>query len=212
MRFIGGGNEVGFIAIGQEATGVIAIGQFATGVVAIGQVARGVFCLGQLSVGVVCVGQFAAGVGFAVPGIGGNGFFGLVPKLEPLRDYPGCTTFQGIHAGWGDGWVDCDIHVEHSGAIGLFVEGQRLPAKVSAQLLPRAKEVIESGAGNHVLAHIRRMGPVFVCDRLMSVPMPVERRTGFYPSLVARMAVLIALSVAVWAGALHPLLASLSKL
>jgi hypothetical protein len=89
MRLIGGGNEIGFFAFGQEATGVIAFGQVATGVIAVGQLARGV---------------------------------------------------------------------------------------------------------------------VAVCDRLMSVPIPTAQRPGFYTGLTFRLVVLVAMSVLVWALALHPVL------
>ena len=213
MRLIGGGDEGGFFAFGQGATGVIAFGQMATGVIAVGQLARGVVAVGQLAVGVWAVGQVGVGVGWAAGfALGGNGRFclSLVPRLEPPRDYPPCTTFEAVAQGWGDGWVEAELHVEPDATVSLYA-GQRLPAKVACRLLPRAFASLERGEGGHVLAHIRHMGHALVCDRLMSVPVPTHEHPGFYAGIAVRFAVLIALAVLVWAVSLHPVLEILER-
>jgi hypothetical protein len=214
VRFIGGGDEIGFFAFGQVATGVIAFGQMATGVIAVGQLARGVVAVGQLAVGVWAVGQVAVGVGWAAGiAIGGNGSYCLpiVPRLEPLRDYPPCTTFEAVSMGWGDGWVNATLHVEQDHTVSLYSEKGRLPVKVACRLLPRAMASLQRGEGGHVLAHVRHMGHVLVCDRLMSVPIPTAERPGFYGGLTFRMIVLIGMAILVWAVALHPVLQILER-
>jgi hypothetical protein len=215
VRIIGGGDEVGFFAFGQVATGVIAFGQMATGVIAVGQLARGVVAVGQLAVGVWAIGQGAVGVGWAAGlALGGNGKYclSLVPRLEPLRDYPPCTTFEAVSRGWGDGWVNAQLNVEQDRTVSLYEGGLRLPVKVACRLLPRAFASLERGEGGHVLAHVRYMGHALVCDRLMSVPIPTPERPGFYAGLAFRMTVLVGMAVLVWAVALHPVLEILGHL
>jgi len=214
VRFFGGGDEVGFISVGQHAVGVIAIGQNAVGVIAIGQVARGVVAIGQLGVGIFTAGQLSLGIGYAIMGIGGNGKLALrlVPRLEPPREYPPCTNFAAVQAGWGDGWVDADMHVEGDGTLSLHADGQRLPLKISAQIIPRAKIVMASQAGNRVLAHVRRKETCFIADRLMSMPKPSQEREGFWTWLLVRTLFLIGFASVVWAVALWPLVIELAKL
>jgi len=214
VRFFGGGDEVGFISVGQHAVGVIALGQNAVGVIAIGQVARGVVAVGQLGVGIFTAGQLSLGVGYAIMGVGGNGKIALrlVPRLEPPREYPPCTNFAAVQAGWGDGWVDADMHEEADGTLALYADGQRLPLKIAAQLIPRAKVVMRTKAGNRVLAHVRRMETCFIADKLMSVPKPSQEREGFWTWLLVRTVFLIILACGVWVVALWPLVGELAKL
>lgn len=214
VRFFGGGEEVGFISVGQHAVGVIAIGQNALGVIAIGQVARGFVAVGQLGVGVFAAGQMSVGVGYAVMGIGGNGVVALrmVPKLEPPREYPPCTNFAAVQAGWGDGWVDAQLNVESDGTLSLGADGGRLPLKIAARLIPKAKVVLATKAGGRVLAHVRRMESCFICDRMMSVPIPSQQREGFWTWLLVRTLFLVALASVAWVVAFWPLLVELVKL
>jgi hypothetical protein len=214
VRFFGSGDEVGFISVGQHAVGVIALGQNAVGIIAIGQVARGVVAVGQLGVGVFTAGQLSLGIGYAIMGVGGNGKVALrlVPRLEPPREYPPCTNFAAVQAGWGDGWVDADMAFEADETLALHADGQRLPVKIAATLIPRAKVVMGTAAGSRVLAHIRRKETCFVADRLMSVPRPSQEREGFWTWLLVRTAFLILLACLVWVVALWPLLLELTKL
>lgn len=210
MRILSVGDEPGLFAFGQFATGVIAVGQVATGVIAIGQLARGVVAVGQLGIGLFAAGQLCCGLfGGAGIGIGGRGkglVLKLVPTIEPAYEFPPCTTFDDIRAGFGDGWVDATLGPREGGHVGLAAAGRPLPIKLAAQLVMKARSELMRLGDAPVVAHVRRMGDVFVCDRLMHVPTPMTTRPGFYGGLVLRMAVLIAVAVLVWVLALVPAL------
>lgn len=210
MRLFSVGDEPGFFAFGQFATGVIAVGQVATGVIAIGQLARGVVAVGQLGVGVFAAGQLCVGLfGGAGIGIGGRGkglVLSLVPTVEPAYDFPPCTTFDDVRAGFGDGWIEASLGLREGGHVGIAVDAQPLPIKLAAQLVMKARSELMRLGNAPVVAHVRRMGDVFVCDRLMHVPTAMTTRPGFYIGLVLRMAVLIAIAVVVWVVALVPAL------
>ncbi len=204
------GDEPGFFAFGQFATGVIAVGQVATGVVAIGQVARGVVAAGQLGIGLFAAGQLCVGLyGGAGIGLGGRGkglVLPLVPTVEPPYELPPRKTVADVEAGFGDAWVEAALTEREGGHVGLTSGGAALPLKIAAQLVTRARSELLRFGQARVLAHVRRMGEVLVCDRMMHVPTAITARPGFWIGLVLRMALLIAVAVAVWALALVPAL------
>lgn len=210
MRIFSVGDEPGLFAFGQFATGVIAVGQVATGVIAIGQVARGVVAVGQLGIGLWGAGQVGVGLfGAAGIGIGGRGkglVLPLVPTVEPPYEFPPCKTFEEVKAGFGDGWVSLKLKQLAGGQIGLGTDAEVLPLKLACQLVMKARSEVMRFGEAPVVAHVRRMGDVLVCDRLMHVPTAMTTRPGFWVGLVFRMAVLIAIAVAVWTVALLPAL------
>jgi hypothetical protein len=191
MRILSIGDEPGLFAFGQFATGVIAIGQVATGVVAIGQVARGVVAVGQLGIGLFAAGQVCVGLfGAAGIGVGGRGkglVLPLVPTIEPPYDFPPCTTFDNVKAGFGDGWIEAKLQQIDGGHIGLGAETGLLPLKLACQLVMKARSELMRFGDAPVVAHIRRMGDVLVCDRLMHVPTAMTTRPGFWIGLALRM-------------------------
>ena len=211
MRILSIGDEPGIFAFGQFATGIVAVGQVATGVIAIGQVARGVVAAGQLGVGLFAAGQVCVGLfGAAGIGIGGRGkglVFSLVPTVEPAYEFPPCTTFEEVRAGFGDGWVNAKLTQMKDGLIGLSADsGSVLPLKLACRLVVKARSEVARFGQAPVVAHVRRMGDVLVCDRMMHVPTRMTTRPGFWVGLVVRMAVLVAIAVAVWTAALLPAL------
>lgn len=212
MRIVSfGDDEPGLFAFGQFATGVIAIGQVATGVIAVGQVARGVVAAGQLGIGLFSAGQLCVGLfGAAGIGIGGRGkglVLPLVPTIEPPYEFPPCTTFDDVRAGFGDGWIQAKLEQLQGGYVGLATESvATLPVKLACQLVMKARSELMRFGEADVVAHLTKMGDVLVCDRLMHVPTPFSARPGFYIGLVFRMAVLIAIAVAVWTVAILPAL------
>jgi hypothetical protein len=211
MRILSIGDEPGFFAFGQFATGVIAVGQVATGVIAIGQLARGVVAVGQASVGLVAAGQVCIGLyGAAGIGIGGRGkglVGSLVPTIEPPYEFPPCTRFEDVRAGFGDGWIDARLTQLENGVIALTSDGgAALPLKLACQLVMKARSEVMRFGTAPVVAHVRRMGDALVCDKLMHVPTALRARPGFYIGLVFRMAMLVAIAVVVWTVALLPAL------
>ncbi len=210
MRLLSVDDEPGVFAFGQFATGIIAVGQVATGVIAIGQLARGVVVVGQLGIGLFSAGQLSVGLfGAAGIGIGGRGkglVLPLVPTIEPPYEFPPCTTFEDVKAGFGDGWIAAKLEQATGGYIGLKTDSGPLPVKLACQLLTRARSELMRFGQASVIAHIRRMGDVLVCDRLMHVPTAGRRRPQFWIGLFFRMAMLGAVAVLVWTVALLPAL------
>jgi len=205
--------EPGVFAVGQEAYGVIAIGQFATGVIAIGQMARGVIAIGQVAVGLVVVGQLGFGLfaGIAMLGVFGRGFpIPLVPKLPRPRELPPTTELGHIRMGYGDGWVDAHLAMTLGGAPTLAQSGVSLDdVKLTARLIPLARAELRRYLAPKVVAHVRRVGDVLVCDRLLHVPVPLTETRNFWPLTAARMVVLVALAIGVWITIWPPIAAML---
>ena len=203
MRIVSFQNgEPGFFAFAPYATGVIAIGQVAVGFIAIGQLAIGGIAAGQLGFGLMGAGQLGLGV-YAAGGLGiggrGKGAIGkLVPTVDPPRSLPPTTTLDSIRAGWGDGWLAATLGWTKDQLPGLYVDGQPLPLKISKGVLDAAFAELGLRAESEVQAHVRRVGDVLICDRLMHVPIPMTAQRDFYSLLVVRMVLLIAMAAAWW--------------
>ena len=212
VRILSTDDQIGLIAVGQFATGFFAMGQVATGVIAIGQVARGVIAIGQASIGVITVGQITVGLawgaGFGLAGRGRGLVGSLIPTLEPTYDYPPTTTYDHVKSGYGDGWIRATLHLAPDGAITLADPEGNNPysLKLKNTLVPRARAEVQQYGPSPVVAHLRNVGTLVVCDRLMHVPKPMRNRPGFWAALTLRMAVLAGLAILVWVLAVRPAL------
>ena len=207
MRFFDAGDHaVGFIAVGQQATGFFAFGQVATGVIAIGQLARGGFVVGQLAVGLVGWGQAGIGVFHAagMVGVGGRRGLGLVlplvPSLGRPRVLPAPTELTAVHAGT-EGWVDVSLGRDALG-LGLFLGPQRLGIKLDRRLQSRADTLTAEGP-QRVLAHVKPIGSVLVCERLVYEPPRPFQKKGFWSIAALQGAMLLVLGV-VYVAAVGP--------
>ncbi len=215
LPFFDAGQEAhGVIAIGQVATGYVAIGQMATGVIAVGQLARGVFVVGQLAVGCCGVGMVGLGVFWmaALMGLGGRGkgiVLPLVPSLEPPRNFPATTLSSAVWHGQGAGWLAVLLRLEADGSVALYEQSQRLGAKLSCRVLGRARSACMASTACYAVAHVRRVGNLLVCDRLMNVPGRSTDRPHFWLWTVLGFVALIAVAIAVWEIALWPLIMAL---
>lgn len=203
VEFIAVGQEArGIIAIGQHATGVFAFGQVATGVIAIGQLARGCFALGQLGLGFIGWGQVGVGVMHAVGmvGAGGRGFgivLRLVPALGKRRVPPETIPLEAAYSG-AEGWVVVDLFQDALG-LGLGANGQRLPIKLHRNVLEPASRLV-AGGPQSVYASVRRLGAVWVCERIAFVPPRPYEKPGFYGAGALQFVGLFVVACIWWIG------------
>jgi hypothetical protein len=210
MKFFDTGQRaMGFIAIGQEATGFFALGQMATGVIAIGQVARGCIAIGQGAIGLIGWGQGGVGVFHAVGmiGIGGRGFGGvlrLIPSIGRPRILPRATTFAAVKEGEA-GWIEADLTPD----FGLHQAGARLPVKLDRRLQTGVGSAIADGA-HRVLAHVRPVGELLVCERIAYEPPRPYQKKGFWVLGAFQLAGLLCLATAWVAFVGHDLLTTLA--
>jgi hypothetical protein len=202
MRFFDTGEmATGFIAVGQHATGVIAIGQHATGIIAIGQVARGCFTIGQLAFGFIGWGQVGFGLVHAVGmlGAGGRGLgivLPLTPSLGKKRVVPSTVTYADIMHG-NPGWLELDVAHDTQGVLGLYADGQRLPAKFDRKIA-RGVSQFAANAAQHVWCHLQREGQALICTRVVYVPPRPYMDQKWYFWGAMQFLALIGLAVAWW--------------
>lgn len=202
MKFFDAGSEArGFIAVGQIATGFIAIGQMATGVIAIGQLARGVIAIGQLGIGFIGWGQGGVGIFHAAGmlGVGGRrgigGVVQLVPTIGRPRLPPEPTHLQAVASGL-PGWVELDLARDALG-LGLYDRGQRAPIKLDRRVLTGGIRITEEGPVR-VWAFTRRVGPTFVCERIVHVPPRPYQKKSFLPLAIVQVLALFVLGAVYW--------------
>ncbi len=192
-------HEFGVISVGQEAWGIIAIGQMARGVFVVGQLAVGVAGVGQCCACIWGVGQVGFGVAWftAMIGLGGRGYGGvlrLIPGLDPPRRAPEEVALEQVMAGGTTGHVKLEV-IDVGAGPTLGRGGQPLGIKMTPE--------VAGALGAHsaelpeVYAHLRRHGPVVLCDGLIEVP--GVRGTGPHKGLlVVRLVTLAALATAWW--------------
>jgi hypothetical protein len=171
-------DEPAAFSLGMHPVGILAVGQFARGFIAIGQLAVGVVTLGQGCVSVVGLGQGGIGVTWfgGMLGVGGRGFcLRLIPGLDPPRQPPPTLPIEQLLAGQpgAEGFVRADIGtlaVAGNPRGHLFVGGQPLPIKPTPGMRWALDNAIEKTPVRKVFAHLKNVGGVLVCDRLVEVP------------------------------------------
>ncbi len=207
MKWFDVGEEAhGVIAIGQVATGVIAVGQMATGVIAIGQVARGLVAVGQGAVGLVALGQGSIGLFWAAGmlGIGGRGFGPVIPTVPDLgerRTLPTISSLDRIRSGQ-PGWLRLKVE----GQLRFSTEGELLPARIDAALVPAVDKLVP---GTVVYGLIKKQEEGLRVERLMQIPVPRIRETGWWAWWSFQLLLLVGSGVAFWLIAGVPILEGL---
>lgn len=197
-------SEIGVVSVGQFAHGIFAFGQFARGFIAVGQVAVGVVALGQLSFSVLGVGQAGGGIAWfaGMVGVGGRGIcLRLIPGLDLPRDPPALVPIDAAMRGEARGFVHTAVIDGPRGAK-LAIGGNVLPAKMPPALSRALTEAYRAGKVTEIYAHLRRVGDVVVCDRLMEVP--GKRSSGFgLPIEIVRFMLLVLLATGWWYAFIH---------
>ncbi len=196
----------GVFAIGQVATGVVAIGQMATGVIAIGQVARGFVAVGQGAVGLVALGQGSIGLFWAVGmlGIGGRGFGLVIPTVPDLgerRALPAVTPVDQLREGQS-GWQ----RLKYEGQLRFSVENEVLPARIDSALVQAVDKLT---VGTVVYGLLKKQADGLRIDRLMQVPVPRIRESGWWAWWGLQLLLLLGSGVAFWLIAGIPILEGL---
>jgi hypothetical protein len=198
MKLFAADGSLAFLSVGESSVGVFAAGQFARGFFAIGQFAYGVVAVGQFSGSVVGIGQFGGGVSFfaGMFGVGGRGFcLRLIPGIDPPRVAPETIAFQSLAGSGGKGFVKADVVGTPNGAR-LAQGGATLPVKMT----PAVAAALEASKGRlaEVYAHLKVIGPIVVCDRLIEVPGMRSTYPFWFQAL--RVAALVGLGTIWWYG------------
>lgn len=191
-------SEIGIFSVGQTAEGIFAFGQIARGFIAIGQIAIGVVAVGQVSFSVLGAGQVGGGVAwFAGLGVGGRGAcLRLIPGLDLPRDPPPLVPLDAAMRGETHGFVHVEV-VDGPNGAKLASGGHLLPVKMSPTLFGALTDAHRAGKVNEIFAHLRRIGDVVVCDRLMEVPGARPREVPLALHVV-RFLLLVALATGWW--------------
>lgn len=196
MKLFSSDGSFAVVAVGEAPIGVFAFGQVCRGFIAVGQVAVGVVALGQVAVSVWGVGQTGIGVGWfgAMLGIGGRGLcIRLIPGIDPPRKVPEAIAFQSLFQGVPEGFVRAEIGGDVNEPR-LLESGRVLPLKVSPAVavgLANARGKIRT-----VLAHVKNVDGMIVCDRLVEAP--GQRSTTPLALNLLRFALLVVVATAWW--------------
>jgi hypothetical protein len=195
-------DEMGVVAVGQEAHGFIAFGQMARGFIAVGQLAFGVVAVGQLSASIVGVGQVGFGVAWftGMLGLGGRGIcLRLIPGLDHPRVPPEHMSFAQIAGDpqRDEGWARMQILVGSRGDVRLGENGVLVAGKMTPEVAGGLREAHVRGKLTEVYVKWKRRGRHWVASTLMEVPgnRPPEYALGFQ---IARFVVLTILAAVWW--------------
>ena len=144
-------------------------------------------------------------------GIFGRGWpLPLVPKLPVPRQLPATTDMSQLRMGYGDGWIEAELKLGLGGAPVLSIAGAPIDRlKLAAPLVPVARAEIERYFVPEVIAHVRSVGEVLVCDRLLHVPLPITQKRNFKALTLVRMILLVVVALGVWLAIWPPIAALL---